>query len=205
MKLIMSRHAETITNTQRKFAGWTDSPLTAAGIKAANELAEYLKNVAIDVAVCSTTQRARKTCEIALKYQQVEVLYYDEFRELNFGDWEGVSLSSLEDDPLTYYFFNEPDKFTAPNGENLLELLQRSLGKVNDLFRDYPDKTVFLMSHGLTIRNLNNYFYGNPISMLRAKTKFLHSCSISVIDYRSPRDFAVVLEGDTSFLSAEVG
>ena len=205
MRLLMCRHGETVANVEKKYQGWQDTPLTKAGIKAAGELRDFLKSEAIDVVACSTIGRAKATAAILLEGRDIPIYYYDELKEMNLGSWDGKTLESLADDPLSDMMFNQPHKFRAPAGEDFFELKERALRKVQELFEQYPDKTVLLVAHGLTLRVLMNHFYKNPVSELRRGTKFLYSCSLSIVDYRGPNDFTVIQEGDTSHLSAEVG
>ena len=205
MRLLMSRHGETIANSEKKFQGWHDTPLTPAGIKAAEDLRDFLKDQKIDLVACSPIGRVKATAAIVVKDRDIPIVYYDELKELNFGDWDGRTLASLEQEPLYQVFFNEPDKFTAPNGENFQELHQRVIGKIRELYQEHHDKTLLIIAHGLTLRVAMNHFYGYPLSQLREKTKFLYSCSLSIVDYFGDDDIRVIVEGSTEHLSNVVG
>ncbi len=205
MRLLMCRHGETVANSEKRFQGWVDTPLTEAGVRAAEDLRDFLKDWEIDLVACSPIGRAKATAAIVLGNRDIPLIYYDELKELNFGDWDGKTLAELELEPLYPLFFNEPDKFIAPNGEGYADLHKRVVGKIRELFKEYPDKTILIIAHGLTLRTAMNYFYSHPLSQLREKTKFLYSCSLSIVDYFSDNDIKVIVEGSTEHLSKVVG
>ena len=57
------RHGETEWNAINKVLGRTDMPLNEKGIKQAQELARSLKDLKIDVFLCSPLLRARQTAD----------------------------------------------------------------------------------------------------------------------------------------------
>lgn len=61
------RHGETLLNFLDRAQGWSDSPLTPRGIKAAAELGTLLRGVVFDAACASDTIRATRTGEEILR------------------------------------------------------------------------------------------------------------------------------------------
>ena len=57
------RHGETEWNAIDKVLGRTDIPLNAKGIEQARKLADSLKDLKIDVFLCSPLTRARQTAD----------------------------------------------------------------------------------------------------------------------------------------------
>lgn len=68
MKIYLVRHGQTDWNYQKKIQGQQDVDINEQGIRQAEKLAEILKNVPFEYAVCSPLTRAHHTAEILLKY-----------------------------------------------------------------------------------------------------------------------------------------
>ena len=61
MEIYFVRHGQTIWNTQKRFQGLSDSPLTELGIEQAKLLGKKLKNVKFDKFYSSALKRANDT------------------------------------------------------------------------------------------------------------------------------------------------
>ena len=72
--LYLTRHGETVWNTQKLMQGWKDSPLTDRGIKQARQLSERLSEVSFDAIYSSTSNRAVRTAEIIKGERSLEVI-----------------------------------------------------------------------------------------------------------------------------------
>ena len=60
------RHGETLLNSLNRAQGWSDSPLTGNGEKAAKELGIKLKNITFSAAYTSDMLRAEQTAKLIL-------------------------------------------------------------------------------------------------------------------------------------------
>ncbi|WP_199054953.1 histidine phosphatase family protein [Aquitalea sp. ASV15] len=90
--IYLLRHGKTLFNTTSQVQGWSDTPLTAAGIKGAEAAARGLASTPFIAAYSSDLGRARATARIVLAQGQRAglVLQEDErFREWNYGSFEG--------------------------------------------------------------------------------------------------------------------
>ena len=63
-RVLLFRHAESVSNEGNRFAGRTDVELTERGRAQAEKLADRIAKTEIDAAYASTLQRATKTAEI---------------------------------------------------------------------------------------------------------------------------------------------
>lgn len=87
MKIYLTRHGETDWNIKHGNQKINDNaktlPVTdddfidinSTGIKQANELAEKLKNVSIDLIICSPLPRAKQTAEIIAKGRDIPIIF----------------------------------------------------------------------------------------------------------------------------------
>src|SRR3712207_574020 len=89
MKLYFVRHGETEWNTQRRFQGRKNSPLTAKGKEQAKKIAEELKEIPFTSLYSSSLERAKKTAQEIQKGREIPVEIMDEFIEISMGDLEG--------------------------------------------------------------------------------------------------------------------
>src|SRR3989344_7957164 len=62
--IFLVRHAEAESNAKSYYGGWTDSPLTALGLKQAASLKKRLNHEPIGRVFCSDSKRARDTLEL---------------------------------------------------------------------------------------------------------------------------------------------
>ncbi len=88
--LYLMRHGEIRFNQLHRIQGASDSPLTAAGIKQAQQARAFIQGVTFDHAYSSTQERASDTLEIVtagqMPYQRLKGL-----KEYDFGVFEGQS------------------------------------------------------------------------------------------------------------------
>ena len=107
MKIYLVRHGQTDWNYQKKIQGQQDVDINEQGIRQAEKLAEILKNVPFEYAVCSPLTRAHHTAEILLKYHSVPLSYDERLKEIYLGEWEGKThkeVMTQEKNPVWQYF-----------------------------------------------------------------------------------------------------
>ena len=67
MKLYLVRHGQTDMNKEKLYYGWTDCPINEIGIKQAQTLYGFFKNVVCDKVITSDLKRSVETAEIITK------------------------------------------------------------------------------------------------------------------------------------------
>ena len=95
MELICVRHGRTAWNAHKRFQGHTDVPLDDEGRAQATALEALLRDVRIDVAVASDLERATETARLVLGARTVPVRLDPDWREMRFGDWEGLTWDQI--------------------------------------------------------------------------------------------------------------
>jgi probable phosphoglycerate mutase len=89
----VTRHGRTMFNTVHRAQGWSDTPLTAAGVEVAEQLGKGLRDVRFVAAWSSDSGRARETARLVLANNGQVKLALNEsknFRESGFGSYEGA-------------------------------------------------------------------------------------------------------------------
>lgn len=89
MKIYVTRHGQTDWNVQGKTQERADIELNEVGIKQAKQTKEELKNIDIDLIICSPLKRAKKTAEIINEGRNIPIIFDDQIIERNFGEFEG--------------------------------------------------------------------------------------------------------------------
>ena len=94
-RLFLIRHGETEWSASGRHTGWTDMPLTEAGIEQAEWLARRLKDQAFAAVFSSPLSRALETCRIAGFAGQATVT--DDLREWDYGIYEGRTTDDIRE------------------------------------------------------------------------------------------------------------
>ncbi len=95
VQLICVRHGRTAWNADKRFQGHTDIPLDDEGRAQATALAALLRNERIDAAASSDLARAAETARIVLGPRDVALRLDPDWREMQFGDWEGLTWEQI--------------------------------------------------------------------------------------------------------------
>src|SRR5690349_3760490 len=126
--------------------------LNDEGRRQATELAERLRDIALDAVLASPLERARDTAEAIAAKRGVRVQTIEALQEFDVGAWTGRTIASMEAN-TSWRRFNEVRSTTpAPGGELMLAVQARVVSTLLDLAERYPDGTVAVISHGDVIR-----------------------------------------------------
>lgn len=143
------RHGETTGG--QGFRGRTDDPLTGAGLVAMRDAVNDLDPPAI--VVTSPSIRCRAFAETYADHHHVPLVVEDDLREMDFGQWEGLTASDiLRRDPHTLEaFWRDPHSATPPGGERFAEFVERVTGAWSRVDRR-AEARVLAVAHAGPIR-----------------------------------------------------
>jgi broad specificity phosphatase PhoE len=98
-RLLLLRHGESTWNTEHRWQGWLDSPLTASGEAQAAARARTLAHdsFAPRVIYASDLQRASRTAEIIAAHVEAPVITDPGFRERHGGEWQGFTSTEIDE------------------------------------------------------------------------------------------------------------
>lgn len=96
IKLVLVRHGQSIWNLENRFTGWTDVPLSAKGVKEAQEAGMVLKEkgFTFDLAFTSVLKRAEDTLDYILKemdLSDIEIRHSWRLNERHYGALQGLN------------------------------------------------------------------------------------------------------------------
>jgi len=156
VKIIFVRHGQTTWNDLGIYQGHTDIPLNQTGLEQAVKAGRRLKNENVKAVYASDLLRAKQTAEIIAKEHNLSVVTMPEFREINFGIWEGKSYKDINElyPEMLKIWLTEPEKLRIPEGETFPEMLTRAWRGLTKLLAIHKDETVVIVSHGGTISAL---------------------------------------------------
>jgi phosphoserine phosphatase len=143
------RHGTTEWNKDQRFRGRKDIPLSEYGLKEAEAVADVLENEGIDYVCASPLRRSVQTLTPLAKRFGKNVELQESVIDMNFGDWEGVSVEDAEKQYPEMFntWKHNPEDVTFPGGESLAKVQDRAMSGILELAKKYPDKKVAVCSH----------------------------------------------------------
>lgn len=170
MKLYVTRHGQTDWNVQGKTQGRTDIELNEVGIEQAKQTKKELKNINIDLIICSPLKRARKTAEIINEGRNIPIIFDNQIIERNFGEFEGEKIKFDE-----FWDYNVTQKYQK--AETIQEIISRISNFLDKIKEEYKDKNILLVTHGGVSIAINCYFKGIPADG-KLINYCLHNCGV---------------------------
>ena len=153
-KLYLVRHGETDYNNALRFQGQTDIPLNQTGIRQAEKVAGFFKDIPLQAIYTSSLKRARTTAEIIGKRKGIEPQVTDALREMSFGIWENMNSNDIQKKYAKEWkdFFASPAGTKIPQGESMSDVQKRAYPVVQQILDQHPEGDVAFIAHGGIIR-----------------------------------------------------
>jgi len=156
LKIYVLRHGRTNCNDEGKYNGKLDEDINETGIKQALEAREKVKDLDIDLIICSPLLRTRHTCDI-VNGNNIPVIYDERIEERDCG--------LLTDKELGEFYYTDYWNYYSQNKieglETIQELFERIKLFLDDIKEKYRDKNILLVTHGGVARAI--YFYFNEL------------------------------------------
>lgn len=183
-RLWLVRHGITQWNSEQRFCGHSDIPLSPEGRRQAQWLGRRLRLERIAAVYSSDLLRARQTAEIIALPQRVQVSVAAAWRELSFGTWEGLTYGQIvQRHGRQPDFFTDPVHAAPPGGESLTDLVLRVQLAFTELVWEH-EGAIVLVSHGGPLRVLLCVLLGMPLE--RQWQLRLAPGSLSALDILPP-------------------
>jgi alpha-ribazole phosphatase len=190
------RHGQTSWNQEGKYQGHSDISLNERGIKQGNLVAKRLAKEKISAIYSSDLLRAQQTAEAIAEYHGLSVITKPEFREINFGIWEGLTYQEIMADwpEILTAMYSKPDEIGPPQGESFQVVKQRVTRSLQECIAEHQEQTIVLVSHGGTMRVLLCAALGIGLDKMWSMRQ--DSSAINIIEYIDNRA-VVSLVNDT--------
>jgi alpha-ribazole phosphatase len=153
-EILFIRHAETdMTGT---FCGRSDPELNARGRAQLGELINRLHAENIGVVYASDLRRAQTTGDAIAEAFSVDCHVRSALREINFGQWEGLTWKEIEqrDEAYARRWVADYPHLPAPDGENFCDFERRVLDEVKFLSMgaSAEDRRIAVVTHAGVLR-----------------------------------------------------
>nr|WP_154307734.1 histidine phosphatase family protein [Metabacillus lacus] len=138
----------TLSNKQHAYMGWTDSPLCFPDRQKPFPAAQ-------DLVFSSDLQRCKKTAE--LMFPASTPILCSEFREMNFGEWEGKTYKDLAGIDHYQKWLDDPFCLRPPAGETYQEFagrVEQGWKAAAEIILNTGSNTAAVVTHGGVIRHL---------------------------------------------------
>jgi len=126
-RLYLMRHGDCRTDQTRRFTGQTDLPLNQEGLAAARAWRAILGTKGLCRIYCSDLTRSLETGRIITGESPLVLEVVPDLREINLGEWEGLSVAQVRERFPRAYEERGRDlgRFRPPGGESFLDLRNR--------------------------------------------------------------------------------
>lgn len=190
-RFILLRHGQTEHSADKLYSGSSDPALTEVGREQAERAARAVAALGpIDAVVTSPQARARQTaqaCASALGVAEVEEV--EGLREMDFGEFEGLSRSQCQERfGEEFEAWQASQSVAPPSGESLAALHRRVTRARLGLQERYEGKTVLVVTHVTPIKSVLRQALGVGAEAFRHI--FLDLASVSIVEFYG--DFGVV-------------
>lgn len=199
LRIYFMRHGETVWNTERRYQGMTDIELSETGRRQAEIAATRFRNIKIDKIYSSPLKRAMETARPIAEEKGLEINAEENFREIHFGEWEGMTVPDLRAKYGEAYdnFIREPHNYGFPGEGNIDNVIKRLKPGIDRILQN-DDGNVLIVSHGGIIRLMIMYIMGLDNSWF-TKT-WIDNTAISIIEMKKDRRLLLTLN-DSAHLS----
>ena len=156
MKLYVIRHGLTKCNVEKKYNGKLDEDINEIGILQAKKAQKAIRNLDIDLIICSPLLRTKHTCDI-INVNNVPVIFDKRIEERDCGIYTGKDLGDFYNTDYWNYY----SKAKVEGLETIQDLFKRIKLFLDEIKEKYKDKNILLVTHGGIARAV--YFYFNEL------------------------------------------
>ena len=166
--IYLIRHGLTEWNEQHRMQGHSNSPLSARGLRQAQQLARRMAGTQFTALYSSDSGRARQTAQCIADLTEHPVRVDPRLRERNFGVFEGltgVEIKERHPEEHVRWRTRDPD-YVVPGGESAKAFAARAHEGLVDIAQRHVGEVIVIVTHGLVLdivyRAAYNIALGEP-------------------------------------------
>ena len=180
-RLLLVRHATAEGNG--RFQGQRDVSLTSAGRRELWFLCEKCSQHPVQAVYSSDLRRARQTADAVAGKIGLEVEVRPELREMQFGQWEGLSWNQIARrfPRLPSLWMERFPHQAIPGAEPLSQFKKRIAAGVREIVAANRGQCALIVTHAGVIRFTLGKVLGLPARNLFRLAQ--DSCALNIIDY----------------------
>ena len=158
-RVLFIRHAE--TEMAGRYCGHSDPDLNAQGRTQVVRLSQFLAEETLDTVYSSDLRRATSTAEAIVAGRIIPRVLRPALREIDFGDWEGLSWEEVEqlDPEYAQKWMKSYPNLPTPSGESFEDFERRVLTEVGHLINRSPGP-IAVVTHGGVLRVVLRHLCG---------------------------------------------
>jgi alpha-ribazole phosphatase len=192
-RIHLIRHGEVVTAAPPRYNGHADVDLSERGRQQYHALRDRLAAVPLAAIYCSDLRRTVWGAELIAAAHRLTPLVRRELRELNIGQWEGLTWDEIRARWPKEWTERLADivDYRVPGGESTRDLHERVIPSVRDIVARHPGEEILIVAHGGTNRVILLDAMGAPLSSL-FRIEQNYAC-LNVVDYFSDGNPVVTL------------
>ena len=203
-KFYFLRHGRTVYNEGLRIQGArVDSPLLDQSVRDARRAGEYLRNVPFEAVYSSPLERTQRTTQLACAAAGITLQpqLVDDWREFDFGKWDGVLEDEVADRPEFDALVNHPSRFdgSALGAESYEQFITRITRPLRPIYHRHPKGNVLVVAHAMVISYLLQIIRGLSVDEVRP-AGLVANTSISVLETQNGQTYTVPVWNNTEFL-----
>jgi len=192
-KVILVRHGQTDWNHLKRYQGHSDISLNQAGLSQAQRVAERLAGQSVQAVYSSDLLRAVQTAEAIAEKQGLTVIPLTEFREINFGSWEGLTYVQImaEWPDLLTAIYSRPGDIRIPGGESFQIVQQRAMAALTKCVERHREQTSVMVAHGGSLRAMLCAALGMELDEIWSIGQ--DSTAVRIVEYSDDKAEVIIL------------
>lgn len=197
-RIYLVRHGQVEGHEKKRYNGQANVPLTPIGLEQSARVCDCLKEIPLAAIYCSDLDRSRYCAELIAAAHELSVNSYESLRELDIGEWEGMTWDDLQEEHPHDWQARLLDlvNFQVPGGESLQDAADRIRPTLQKIIAEHPARDVALVAHGGTNRIILLDAIGAPLERAFAIEQD-YGC-LNIIDYFADGSAVVKLLNGTS-------
>ena len=194
-RIYLIRHGETANANEVCFNGHFDVDLSDQGKNQSQHIADALKGLPIKAIYSSDLKRTQIGAKYVADEHQLKHTPCKELRELDFGAWEGLSITEVNRNypgKLKERLENI-ERFRVEGGESFFQLRNRVIPKFEEIISRHPCDSIVILCHGGVIRTILAHILEISIkNLFRINQPY---SSVNIIQFYEKGDPVVELMG----------
>ena len=202
-RLFLIRHGRSTANAAGVLAGHLpDVELDERGIEQAKNLGEKFTVPDLMAIISSPVQRCEQTAKYLAERRSMTVIGDERFTEMNFGLWQGRTLTDLAKEPMWSSVQHKPSQVRFPDGESFVEVVSRTSEAINYWNNLYEGGNYVVFTHADVIKVAVAQALGLPLDNFQRIA--VDTCSITILDYGAERVTLTALNVQVDFADSMV-
>jgi broad specificity phosphatase PhoE len=165
--ILIVRHSQSTWNSERRWQGHADPPLSDAGREQAIALARSLEGIHLDAIYASDLDRAATTAGVVAHLFGQKVITDPSLREIDVGEWSGLTTDEIKAQFPAGWERHSSGGDGWERGETHAAMSDRIVAAVKRIAAAHPGEQILCVLHGGVIRALLAHATAVPLAEYR--------------------------------------